>query len=352
MKFMRAAVVHGKGDIRLESVPVPTAAEGELVVRVRGSGICATDIKTLLGQGLPKNLPAILGHEAAGTVFQTGPGVEDFALGERVAVYPIAACGECFYCTRGRHNLCLHEFGLGHGIDGGFAEYVRIPRQIVNIGGVVKIPAQVTFEQAAVAEPLSCCLAAARASGLTAGATVLVVGAGPMGLMHLKASLWHGARVIVADVRADRLAMAESMGASHCLDANDEGVVDQVCQLTGGLGADVVVASLGVPEVMERYFPAVRNGGVFNIFGGPPAGRPVPVDFRWIHYSEIILTGTFASTPDDFRQALSLIGSGEIAVTDLISHRFGLEDMLEAVDLARRQEIIKGVVIIPGEDEN
>lgn len=349
--FMRAAVVHGKGDIRLEPVPVPAAAEGEIVVRVRGSGICATDIKTLLGQGLPKNLPAILGHEVAGTVFQTGPGVAGFAPGERVAVYPIAVCGECFYCRRGRHNLCLKEFGLGHGIDGGFAEYVRIPRQIVNIGGVVKIPEHLSFDQAAVAEPLSCCLAAARANRLAAGDTVLVVGAGPMGLMHLKAGLWHGARVIIADVRADRLALAERMGASHCLDANAEDVVDQVRRLTGGLGAGVVVASLGVPEVMERYLPAVRNGGVFNIFGGPPAGRPVPVDFRWIHYSEIVLTGTFASTPDDFRLALSLIGSGEIVVTDLISHRFALEDILEAVELARRQEIIKGVVVIAGEDE-
>lgn len=349
--LMKAAVVHGKGDIRLESVPVPAAVEGEIVVRVRASGICATDIKTLLGQGLPKDLPTILGHEVTGTVFQTGPGVEDLALGERVAVYPIAVCGECFYCKRGRHNLCLKEFGLGHGINGGFAEYVRIPRQIVNVGGVVKIPEHVPFDQAAVAEPLSCCLAAARASGVAAGDTVLVVGAGPMGLMHLKSSLWHGARVIVADVRADRLATAERMGASYCLDANDEGVVDQVRRLTGGLGADVVIASLGVPEVMERYLPAVRNGGVFNIFGGPPAGRPVPLDFRWIHYSEIVLTGTFASTPDDFRLALSLIGSGEIVVTDLISHRFGLEDMLEAVDSARRQEIIKGVVVISGEDE-
>ncbi|OPY59976.1 MAG: Sorbitol dehydrogenase [Pelotomaculum sp. PtaU1.Bin065] len=348
--LMKAAVMHGKGDIRLESVPAPVAGEGEIIVKVRASGICATDIKMLLGQGAPKDLPAILGHEVSGIIAQTGPGVQNYAAGDRVAVYPIAVCGECFFCKRGRHNLCLHEFGLSHGIDGGFAEYVRIPRQIINAGGVVKLPDHVPFDKAAVAEPLSCCLAAARATGTNVGDNVLVVGAGPMGLMHLKTALWHKARVMVADVRPDRLALAEKMGAAVGLDANSADVGGAVRRLTGGLGADIVIASLGVPEVMERYFPAVRNGGIFNVFGGPPAGQPVPVDLRWLHYAEIMLTGTFASTPADFQLAVSLISSGEIEVDDLISHRYTLDDMLDAVEQARRQEIIKGVVLIPEGD--
>ncbi|MCL6507157.1 MAG: zinc-binding dehydrogenase, partial [Bryobacteraceae bacterium] len=224
------------------------------------------------------------------------------------------------------------------------------PREIINTGGVVKLPEHLPFDQAAIAEPLSCCLAAARAGRLGEGDSVLIIGAGPMGLLHLKVSLWHKAKVIVADVREDRLAMAGRMGATHCLNAGAVDVVTEVRRLTGGLGADIVIASLGVPEVMERYLPAVRNGGTFNIFGGPPAGRPISIDFRWIHYSEIVLTGTFASTPGDFRLALNLIGRGQIKVADLISHRFHLDNMLEAVDLARRQEIIKGVLIMPGEE--
>jgi len=151
---MKAAVVHGANDIRLEEVPRPFPEPGDIVVRVRASGICATDIKTLLGQGLPKKLPTILGHEVAGEVSALGEGVKDFAAGDRVAVYPIAVCGECDYCTNERHNLCRHEFGLAHGIDGGFAEFVRIPRQILNVGGVVKIPADIPFELAALAEQL------------------------------------------------------------------------------------------------------------------------------------------------------------------------------------------------------
>jgi L-iditol 2-dehydrogenase len=343
-------VVYGKDDIRIQPVPVPETGAGELLVRVRASGICATDIKTLLGQGLPKDLPAILGHEVAGTIERVGPGVRGLAAGMRVTVYPIAVCGECFFCKQGRHNLCLKEFGLGHGIDGGFAQFVRIPRQIVNIGGVVEIPKQLSYELATVAEPLSCCLAATRAGKLGEGDTMLVVGAGPMGLMHLKTGLWHKARVIMTDLRRDRLEMAARMGAAHCLNAGEVDVVEEVRRLTGGLGADLVVAALGVPEMMVKYLPAVRNGGTFNIFGGPPAGRPVPMDLRWLHYSEVVLTGTFASTPGDFRLALELIGSGDIEVVDLISHRFELDNMLEAVDLAKKQEIIKGVIIMPGED--
>ena len=348
--MMKAAVVYGKNEIRIQSVPVPEISEGEVLVKVRASGICATDIKTLLGQGLPKNLPAILGHEVAGSIERIGPGVRGLSAGARVAVYPIAVCGECFYCKQERHNLCLSEFGLGHGIDGGFAQFVRIPREIVKIGGVVEIPEKLSYEQAVVAEPLSCCLAAARAGKLGEGDTVLVVGAGPLGLLHLKTGNWLKAKVIMADLRRDRLEMAAGMGAAHCINAGEEDVVEEVRRFTGGLGADLVVAALGLPEIMAQYLPAVRNGGTFNIFGGPPAGRPVPVDFRWIHYAEVVLTGTFASTPEDFRLALELIGSGEVKVDDLISHRFALENMLEAVDLAQKQEIIKGVIMIPEED--
>ena len=217
---MKAALVHGKDDIRIEEVSTPRAEPGEIVVKVRASGICATDVKTLLGQSLPKKLPAILGHEAVGEVFELGSGVTGFELGERVAVYPIAVCGECYYCTRGRHNLCSNEFGLGHGVDGGFAEYVRLPRQIVRIGGVVRLPDGLPFEEAALAEPLSCGLAALRAHRLTRGDTVVIVGAGPMGLIHLKVSQWAGARVIVADLLSRRLETAAAMGADHCVDAS------------------------------------------------------------------------------------------------------------------------------------
>ena len=341
---MKAAVVYGKNDIRIEEYPTPQAGPGEMVVKVKASGICATDIKTLLGQGLPKNLPTILGHEVVGEVFQCGAGVSGFAAGERVAVYPIAVCGECPFCRQGRHNLCDREFGLGHGIDGGFAEYVRLPRQIIAIGGVVKIPDQLSYDRAVMTEPLSCALAALRANRVRQGDTVLIIGAGPMGLIHLKVNKWAGARVIVADLLENRLAVAQQMGADACIHSGRENIKDAVNRLTGSAGAEAVVISLGIPEIIEQCLFLVRKGGTVNIFGGPPAGQPISVDPRWLHYNEINLTGTFAATPDDFRRSLELIAAGSITVDDLISDRFSLDTMLTAVERAKNQEMIRGIV--------
>ncbi len=341
---MKAAVVHGKNDIRVEEYPTPQAAAGEMVVKVKASGICATDIKTLLGQGLPKNLPTILGHEVVGEVFQVGTDITGFIPGERVAVYPIAVCGECYYCKRGRHNLCDREFGLGHGIDGGFAEYVRLPSQIVKIGGVVKIPVNLPYDRAVMSEPLSCGLAALRTNRVQPGDVVLVIGAGPMGLIHLKVNKWAGARVIMADVLDRRLDVAAKMGADDCINSKDKDIGAEVARLTDKAGAEVVITSLGIPAVIEQSLKLVRKGGTVNIFGGPPAGQMISVDPRWLHYYEINLTGTFAATPEDFRQALYLIAEGKIIVDDLISDRFTLDSMLDAVERAKNQEMIRGIV--------
>ncbi|WP_449241285.1 zinc-dependent dehydrogenase [Desulfoscipio gibsoniae] len=342
---MKAAVVHGMNDIRIEDVPRPRPAPGEVIIKVRAAGICATDVKMLLGQGLPKNLPTILGHEVAGEIYEIGRGVSELIPGQRVAAYPIAVCGDCFYCRRGRHNLCESEFGLGHGADGAFAEFVRIPGQIVAIGGVSELKPQISFEQAALAEPLSCCLAAARTADIAAGDVAVVIGAGPMGLFHLKAAQWAGAQVIMADVLEERLNTARRMGANYCINTNNSDLVSRVGEITGGRGADLVIAALGIPAIMEKYLPAVRKGGIFNIFGGPPAGQPLTIDPRWLHYGEITLTGTFASTPADFHLALELITSGAIEVEDMISHRFSLDNLLDAVDQVKQQKMIKGVVL-------
>ncbi len=344
---MKAAVVYQKNDIRISEVPLPRACKGEVIVKVRASGICATDVKILSGAGIPADLPAILGHEVAGTVLELGPGTDEAGLriGQRVAVYPIAACGECIYCRQGRNSLCLSEHGLGHGDDGGFAEYVRIPAEVVRLGGVIDI-GDMAFDLAAMIEPTSCCIAAAEQCGTKHGDTVVVVGVGPLGLLHTIVSTALGADVVCVDVSEDRLAKARSLGAKRAVNPEKEDAAEVVGGMTG-VGADVVIAAVGFPKVMESYLPLVRNGGVFNIFGGTPRGEMMTVDPRWIHYGEIVLTGTFASSVDQFHKAFSFVGEHADDIEAVISTRCGLDDILGAVRRVQRGEGTKSVLLFP-----
>ena len=344
---MKAAVVYQKNEIRIDDVPRPRAGSGEIVVKVRASGICATDVKILSGAGIPAELPAILGHEVAGTVVELGDGTYGAGLqiGQRVAVYPIAACGQCLYCLQGRNSLCLQEHGLGHGDDGGFAEYVKIPREVVRLGGVVDI-GEMPFDLAAMIEPTSCCIAAADQCGTKAGDTVVVIGAGPLGLLHTVVSTASGAEVVCVDVNVDRLNKALKLGARRVINPDLEDTAAVVGEMTS-VGADIVIAAVGIPKVMETYLQLVRNGGVFNIFGGTPRGEMMKVDPRWIHYGEVVLTGTFASSVSQFHRAHDFVAEHADEIEAVISTRCGLDDILAAVRRVQSGEGTKSVILFP-----
>ena len=340
---MKAAVVYGPSDIRIAEVPTPRPGPGEVLIRVRGSGICATDVKILGGSGLPKKLPTILGHEVAGEVDALGEGVAGLSVGQRVAVYPIAACGECFYCRLDRQPLCLKPYGLAHGADGGFAEYLLVPAQIVRLGGILDI-GDLPFDLAAMIEPISCCLSAAQQCSTKPGDTVLIVGCGPLGLMHTVVSKAAGARVITVDIDGNRLAKSVEAGADVALNPAKVDVAARVRELTE-VGADVVIAAVGVSKVVEQYLPLVRNGGVFNAFGGTPKGETVNLDLRWLHYGEVILTGTFAASLRHFKQSLEFVRSHCDAVSGLVSERCRLEELVGAVERVRTGAALKTVIL-------
>jgi threonine dehydrogenase-like Zn-dependent dehydrogenase len=341
---LKAAVVYGQNDIRFEEVAKPVAGPGEIVVKVKASGVCATDVKILGGNGLPKDLPTILGHEVAGIIDELGEGVTGLELGQHVIVYPIATCGKCRFCREGRNSLCLHEFGLAHGLPGGFAEYVRVPREIIERGGIVSI-GDFPFDLAAMIEPLSCTLSALYANRVKKGDTVAVVGVGPLGLLYILVNKWAGARVIAIDVNSDRLAFAQKIGADIIINSKETDPVTKVKEITE-IGADAVVMALGIPEVIEASLPLVRNGGVFNIFGGPGKGSKITVDPRWLHYGEITLTGTFASSPETFRTAAELVMSGQIDVRPIVTDRFPLEKVVEAVEMVKAGKLLKGILVL------
>jgi threonine dehydrogenase-like Zn-dependent dehydrogenase len=340
---MKAAVVYGKNDIRVVETPTPSPGPGEVLVRVGGSGVCATDVKILGGAGLPKKLPTILGHEVAGTIEALGQGVSGVEIGQRVAVYPIAACGECFFCTRSRHSLCLTQYGFGHGIDGGFAEYVLVPNRIVKLGGFMNIH-DMPFDLAAMIEPMACCLAAADHCGTKAEDSVVVLGCGPLGLLNTIVSKARGARVIAMDINEERLAGAKQVGADVLMNPREVDVLKEVRNLTD-VGADIVIAAVGVTEIVEESLPLVRNGGIFNIFGGTPAGETITLDPRWVHYGEIVLTGTFAASLARFRASYGFVRDHAEDISKVISIRCGLDDILSAVERVKNGTALKSVII-------
>lgn len=340
---MKAAVVYGKDDIRIEEVETPTPGPGEIVLKLKASGVCATDVKILGGAGLPKELPIILGHEGAGIIDAVGEGVSGLETGQRVAVYPVAACGVCFFCKKGRHSLCTDQFGLGHGIDGAFAEYVKVPERIIKLGGVVDI-GDMPFDLAAMIEPTGCCIAASRHCRTSAGDTVAVIGCGPLGQLHTIVSKALSARVIAIDLNEDRLAAAKESGADILLNPDKVDVIEEVMSITE-VGADVVISAIGVTEVVEQYLPLVRNGGIFNIFGGTPQGKTITLDPRWLHYGEIILTGTFAASARDFQDSYAFVRENAEKVSKVITVRCDLEDVLNAVDRVKKGTALKSVIM-------
>ena len=341
---MKAAVVHGLNDIRIDEVPVPTTGSDQVLVRVGAAGVCSTDVKTLAGLSPPRTVPAILGHEVAGLIVETGADVMDWQVGQRVGVYPIAACGSCFYCMAGRHSLCLSEYGLGRGADGAFAEYLAVPAEVLSLGGLVDI-GDVSYATATLIEPLSCVLAAAHQCGTDAGSTVVVVGCGPMGLLHVHASRRLGAGVVAVDMNVERLAHAARLGARTVLNPERDSVKEAILEATEGRGADIVIAAVGFVDAVRQSFAYVRPGGVLNVFGGTPRGDMMTVDPRWLHYGEITLTGTFASSVQDFRKAWTWLREDPEPVASIVSHHCRLDDIVSAVERVRAGRGTKTIVV-------
>ena len=326
---MWACRFHAARDLELVRVPLPVPLRGEVVVQTRAASICYSDIRVYLGQkhAVPNTT---LGHEIAGEVAAVGEGVDDLAVGQSVAVYPIVACGRCVFCLQGRRNRCLSRVTLGYELDGGLAEYVRVPAAAVGQGHVMVLPQGLDFELAAMAEPFACTLNSIETCRVGAGATVAILGAGPMGLMNLLVARALGAsQVVVSDPVAERRQVAIELGATTALDPREQSLEGVVAGLTGGLGADAVILTVGDAAALPQAVAAARRQGVVNLFAGFPPQSASSLDPNLIHYSEVVLTGTQNATPDQFRRGLGLMVSGQ-QVRRLVTDRFALSAVQEA----------------------
>lgn len=342
---MRAAVLHEPRRLEIDLVPVPEIGAGEVLLKVGANTLCGTDLRILRGEKTRGvRFPSVLGHEFAGTVAALGAGVEGFAEGDRAAMAPVVPCLRCVHCLNDRENVCANRRAMGYEFDGGLAEYVRIPAPAIASGNLFAVDADVPLAQLALAEPLACCVNGHRRSGIRLGDVVVVMGAGPIGLLHLQLALRAGAAVIVSELSDSRRAVAAELAATYVVAPDD--LASTVDEVTSGVGVDATVVCIGIPSLVNDAVALTRKGGNVNIFAGLAGDGRVDIAANDIHYKELVVTGTSAMRRRDYQQALRLIVDGEVNVERLLTHEIRLEDATQAFDLAHSGAGIK-VAVVP-----
>jgi len=336
---MRAAVYRGVNDVRLETVPVPEIGAGELLVKIATCGICGTDLKKIhMGS---HSAPRIFGHEMGGTVVRVGEGVTNFKLGDRVMVFHHVPCGTCYYCRKQVPAQCeiYKRTGTTAGMEpsgGGFSEYIRVMDWIVANRGVIRIPDGVPFEQAAFIEPLNTVVKGVKQLHLAPDETVLVIGHGPIGLMHAALAARTGARVFTSDLFAQRHAIAAKFGLHHPLDPSAEDVVARMKAETEGRGADAVILAVGGNSLIRMAMDAARPGGKVMLFAQTQHGEAT-IDPAAVCMDEKTLLGSYSSSFTILDEVVELALDGYhkgFDLIQLISHRFPLEQAVEAIRIA------------------
>lgn len=342
---MLAAVLYGKEQVEIKRVPVPELGSGDVLVRVRAALTCGTDVK-VFHRGYHARMivpPALFGHELAGDIVAVGDQVKQFRPGQRVVAANSAPCGECFYCRKDNENLCENLLFN----NGAYAEYIRIPARIVE-KNTYEIPDHVSYQDAALVEPLACVIRGIDETGVKQGDTVVVIGVGPIGLMFVRLLSLRGCKVIAVGRRRPQLDRAIALGAHATISIQEEkSVVGAVRHLTQGYGADVVIEAVGKPETWQQAVEMLRRGGVVNFFGGCPADTKVSLDTQLMHYSEITCTASFHHSPAHVRKALEAVVAGYINARDFVTGEEPLSNLNEVLQHQLHKNGAVKTAIIP-----
>ncbi len=341
---MRALVFDQPGVIRVDDVASPQPGPGEVVIEVGAASVCASDLRVYRGEKYAK--PGVIpGHEFAGHVIALGEGVADLDLGDGVAVYPIIACGGCEFCRRGLRNRCTSRQTLGYDANGGLAEQVLLPASLVAQGHAVKLPYGADWGRAALTEPTACVLNSLESCRFRAGASVAVLGAGPMGLLHILLARALGAGEIIVSEPVDvRREAAVDIGASRVCGGDPDELQAIVDEATAGNGCDIVIVSVGLNGLTEAALDVAGRQSSVNLFAGFPPESSAIVDVNDLHYREVSLTGTQNATPDQFRRTAALLPSLE-AVDRIVSHRFALSDAEQSYTAREDPAVLKTAVM-------
>jgi L-iditol 2-dehydrogenase len=342
--MMRSLSFYGPKNLKVEEYPIPDIAEDEMLVKVSYAGVCGTDNR--IYQGTKKiPTPRIIGHEFVGEVTAIGEKVKAFQLGNRVTVYPMIPCGTCYVCKSGRKNICVNRTTIGYEINGGFSQYVKIPSIAIEAGNVISVPDSLPDTVVAASEPIAAAYHGIKRSNMKEGDTVVIVGAGPIGLFHTQlARVKKPANLIIIEPQQEKRDLAVKMGATHTIDPISENELDRLLQLTNGEGADVVIIDVGIPKVIESSLDLVKKGGTFLVFAGCPHGSSITIDPNVIHYKEINFTGSSASTPEIHKEVLDLLATGQIDVSELITGIVPLDDWQQAFEMKNNYEGIKVLI--------
>lgn len=338
---MKVAVYHSNKDIRLEEMPVPKIGEDEILVKIMASGICGSDVMEWYRK---KKAPLVLGHEIAGTIEQKGSKVKNLKKGDRVFATHHVPCESCFYCREGKETVCdtLRSTKFD---PGGFSQYVRIPK--INVEkGTFPLPKNLSFEEGTFIEPLGCVIRGQRIADVRKDHSVLVLGSGISGLLHIKLAKSRGAKVISTDINPFRLKMAKKSGADHVLNAKDL-TPEKLKKLFHGKLADRIIVSTGAVPAIKQSFEMIERGGTILFFAPTDPGKNVEIPFNDLWFKGVTLTTTYAAVRKDLEEAISLLKNRKVRVNDMITHRLPLKDTKKGFELVSNAEDSLKVIIEP-----
>ncbi|HON05625.1 MAG TPA: zinc-dependent dehydrogenase [Candidatus Ratteibacteria bacterium] len=341
----KAALLVNIEDLKIVDREIPQIGKNEILLRVKACAICGTDIKVFHHGHKHIVFPRVTGHELSGVIEKIGEDIKKYKVGDRVTVAPAIPCGECYYCRRGWQSMCDNLKTIGYQFDGGFAEYMVIPEVAIRNGCVNIIPDGLSFDEAALAEPLACVINGQQLSRVEMGDTVLIVGAGPIGCLHAELAKNIGAsKVILADVVQNRLDMASFTGAIR-VNSKQTDLKKFVADLTDGRMADRVIVAVGTSDAQEQSLELVAKRGSINFFGGLPKESPFSkINTNTLHYGESFITGTHGSSPLHNKLALDFLSAGRFQIDKYISKKIPLEQILEGLREVEEKKVVKIIV--------
>lgn len=342
---MKAAVLRGPGELAVEDIPLPEVPDDGLLLQVMACGICGSDLRAYQYGMRSDAAWQVLGHELNGVVAQVGKSVTDYQVGDRLAVAADVSCHDCYYCDRALYNLCENWKLIGAHYPGGMAEFMLLPDDILRRGIVHPIPDELSHVAAALAEPLAGVLASHHNIGLELGETVAIIGAGPIGCLHIEVAKARGAIPYIIELNSDRLAAAEALGVEAAVRAGEVDSVQAIRDLTGGYGVDVSIVAAPSAAAQSQAVQMMRKRGRVVLYGGLPKTKPTAeLNTNTIHYDELTVFGAFSYHPRFHALALDLLARGQVQIDKIISNTYPLEQTVQAFESAMAGQEIKAIL--------